>query len=309
MRQAGRVTAVIFDIGGVLVNWAPERAFEQVLPADEVAAFMERVGFHDWNRANDALASIAGSEAALVARFPDDAEAIRGYRANFLHTITEEVPGTGAVVAELRAAGVSVLALTNWAADMFAVARERFGILRRFPDIVVYGEEGIVKPDPAIYALACARAGVEPGQALFVDDVAANVAGAEAAGLRGWQFSDAASLRVELVRLGLLGPRQPLAEPAFHLAQRSEWELAPGTGSYPWSGRGLTYLAEGFVHLSFAAQLERTRQRFYADLATDDLVLLRLDPDLGLPFVVEDGFPHLFEPLPVDRVVQLSAPA
>lgn len=303
------MTAVIFDIGGVLVNWVPERAFEQVLPAGQVPAFMERIGFHDWNRANDALPSIAESEASLAARFPADADTIRGYRTHFLHTIAEDVPGTGGVVAELQAAGVTVLALTNWAADMFAIARQRFGILRRFPDIVVSGEEGMVKPDPAIYALACARAEVAPGDTLFVDDVAPNVAGAEAAGLAGWLFTDAITLREELVRRGLLGPRVPLPEPAFHWAPRAEWERALDSGTYRWSGRGRSYLEEGFVHLSFGHQLERTRQRFYADLAGDELVLLRLDPDPDLPCVVEDGFPHLFAPLPLDRVVQVSAPA
>ncbi|MCA0294530.1 MAG: HAD-IA family hydrolase [Actinobacteria bacterium] len=301
--------AVIFDIGGVLINWVPERAFEQVMPADQVGPFMERVGFHDWNRANDALPSIAASEAELAARFPADADSIRAYRTHFLHTIAEEVPGTGAVVAELSAAGVTVLALTNWAADMFAVGRERFGILRRFADIVVSGAEGIVKPDPAIYSLACRRAGVQPADAVFVDDVAANIAGAQDVGLTGLLFTSADALREDLVRLGLLGPREPVTVPTYHWAVKADWQDAVAEGSWPWSGRGLTYLGEGFVHLSFADQLAGTRERFYADLADDELVLLRLDPSDDLPILVEDGFPHLFAPLPLDRVVQASAPA
>ena len=148
------LSAVIFDIGGVLVTWAPERAFEQVMPADQVRPFMEHIGFDEWNRTNDGLGSIAESEATLAGRFPDHADGIRAYRRHFHHTITQLVPGTGAVLAELNQAGVTTVALTNWAADMFAIARERFGILKRFRDIVVSGEEGIVKPDPAIYELA-----------------------------------------------------------------------------------------------------------------------------------------------------------
>jgi 2-haloacid dehalogenase len=192
---------------------------------------------------------------------------------------------------------------------MFALARPRFGILGRFSDIVVSGREGIVKPDPAIYLLACARLGVDPGATVFIDDSPANVAIAGEVGLSGLRFTSADALRDDLVGLGILGPRQPVTVPVFHWAVRADWEPALDNGSWPWSGRGLGYDSEGFVHLSFDHQLARTRERFYADLADDELVLLRLDPAEDLPIVVEDGFPHLFAPLPLDRVVQASAPA
>ena len=302
------MTTVIFDLGGVLIRWVPERAFEQVMPAESVTPFMERIGFDEWNRANDGLRSIADSEAALADRFPTHADGIRAYREHFLHTVTEMVPGTGGVLAELNQSGVPTIALTNWAADMFEIARERFGILNRFSDIVVSGEEGVVKPDPAIYALACRRAGVEPGGAIFIDDSSANAAAAMEAGLTGLTFTSAKQLRADLVELQLLGALTPVNEPIYHWAPRIEWAAALASGHYPWSGRGMGYLAEGFVHVSFAHQLAATRSRFYADLAEADLVLLRLDPDPDLPIVVENGFPHLFAELPVGRV-QASAPA
>ena len=93
------------------------------MPAGGRAPFMEHIGFDEWNRANDGLRSIADSEAALAERFPDHAAGIRAYREHFPHTITQMVPGTGAVLAELNQAGVPTIALTNWAADMFAIAR------------------------------------------------------------------------------------------------------------------------------------------------------------------------------------------
>jgi len=299
---------VIFDIGGVLISWAPERAYEPVMPADQVPAFMERIGFDEWNRANDAVATLDGTEAALIARFPADAGAIRAYRRNFLLTITEAVPGTGAVIAELIAAGVPTMALTNWAGDMFVQARGRFGILRRFFDIVVSGDEGIVKPHPEIFELACTRASITPDQGVFIDDSPANVAGAEAVGLTGVRFTDADALRADLVGLGLLGERVPITDPVYHLATREHWEKALADGRYPWSSRDLDYLGEGFVHCSFADQVAGTRARFYADLTDDQLVLLRLDPD-GQPLIVEDGYPHLFAELPLERVTQASLPA
>jgi len=302
------LSTVIFDIGGVVLNWVPERAFEQVMPADEVPGFMKRIGFDGWNRANDALASIEGSEDELVARFPADEARIRGYRQHFLRTVTEMVPGTPAVIAELGQAGVRLGALTNWAGDMFALARPRFGVFTRFGDIVVSGTEGVVKPDPEIYRLACERLGIDPGEAVFIDDSPANVHAADEFGLHGLLFTSAAQLREDLVGLGLLADRARVTEPVFHWTLRSRWAEATASGGFPWSTRDADYNAEGFVHCSFADQVDGTRRRFYGDVPNAKLVLLQLDPDPDLPIVVEDGYPHLFAPLPVDRVAAVQRP-
>jgi 2-haloacid dehalogenase len=302
------LSAVILDLGGVVLQWEAERAFEQVLPADEVPEFLDRIEFAAWNRRNDGGHSFEAAEAELIARFPADAEAIRSYRTYFHHALTGMVPGTSAVIAELQRAGVGLTALTNWSGETFPLAHQRFGILGRFADIVVSGDERLLKPDPAIFALACERAGIEAKEAVFVDDSSANVAAATAFGLTGLLFSDAGTLRADLGRLGLLGDRQALGRPIFHWALRTEWEAATATGEYVWSSRGATYDAEGFVHCSFADQLDGTRRRYYADLADQDVVLLELDPDdPELPVVVEPGgdaeFPHVFAPLPVASVV------
>lgn len=310
MRNAGSVQpeAVIFDLGGVVLTWRPELAFEQVLAAAEVPDFMARIGFHEWNKGTDAGLSFTDAEDQLIARFPSDAAAIRAYRQHYLHTLTGMVPGTGAVMAELARADVRLSALTNWSGETFPLARERFGILKRFSDIVVSGEATLSKPDPAVFALACERAGTPPDRTVFVDDSPTNVAAAEAFGMIGRHFTGAERLRADLAELGLLGGRQSVAEPVFHWALRTNWSQALEQGSYPWSSRGVSYDAAGFVHCSFAPQLARVRSTFYADLADSDLVLLRLDPDPVLPIVVEDGgagkdFPHLFAALPVSSSV------
>ena len=291
---------MIFDVGGVIIPWVPQRAFEQVMPAEQVPAFLERVGFDEWNRANDLLPSIVEATDALAQRFPDDEAGIRAYWQNFGLTITSMVPGTAAVIAELQQADVTLGALTNWAAEPFAVAQQRFGILGRFRDIVISGLEGIVKPDPAIYRLACERLGVSPDRAIFIDDAAANAAAAGAIGMTGLHFTSAEQLRADLVDLGVLGPRPVVTEPIYHWAPRAEWHAAAAEGHYPWSTRGIDYFAEGFVHASFAHQVPGIRQEIYGDLADSDLVLLRVDPASDLPIVVENGYPHLFAPLPLD---------
>ena len=239
-------------------------------------------------------------ERELVERFPADQQAILGYRTHFSDTLTGMVPGTGAIVAELIKAGVRVVALTNWSAETFPYAQRRFGILKRFEDILVSGIERIVKPDPAIFELALERFGLPAEGTVFVDDSGRNVEAAAAVGLTARRFTDAETFRADLVELGLLEPRRPLTESIFHIADRQAWAELEAGGRYPWSSRGLSYDAQGFVHCSFAAQLPAVLDAHYADVAWSELILLELDP-AGLPVVVEDlgagPFPHLYAEL------------
>jgi 2-haloacid dehalogenase len=300
--------AVLFDLGGVLIGWDPVQAYAQVMPAAEVPAFLARIDFPAWNARHDAGLPFAEGERELVARFPEDEAAVRAYRQHFDHALTGPVPGTGAVLAELQQAGVRLAALTNWSAETFPVARERFGILRRFAGVLVSGEEGLAKPDPAIFRLALDRFGFEAGRCTFVDDSPANVAAAHAVGLDAVLFRDAVQLRDDLVERGLLGPRVLPDAPVYHLTELAVWRQARVEGRYPWSGRHGTFESEGFVHAGFADQLAGTRERKYADVADEALVVLELDPArLSVPVVVEDlgagPFPHLYGPLPVAEVV------
>lgn len=305
---AGSGWTVLFDLGGVVLTWEPARAYEQVLSPEQVPDFMAMIGFDEWNRGHDAGRRYAESEAELIAWHPEHEEAVLAYRRHFRHTLGT-VPGTGAVIAELQQAGVQLGALTNWSAETFPVACERFGLLRRFVGILVSGEEGLAKPDPAIFAMALRRFGLTAGRTVFIDDSFVNVEAARTLGITGLHFRDADQLRADLVRLGLLAPRQPLGRPVLHLTERAWWEKAQTVGHYPWSSRRATYEAEGFVHASFAEQTAGTRERIYGDLTDAELVVLELDPDrLSVPVVVEDlgagPFPHLYGPLPVAEVVR-----
>lgn len=297
-----RCQAVIFDLGGVVLSWDPRAAYERVLPAEEVATFLERVDFAGWNRLNDGGRSFEEAEQELIARFPDDREAILGYRVHFDATLTGMVPGTSGILAELGQAGVRLIALTNWSAETFPVAKERFGILRRFEAIVVSGAEGLLKPEPALYQLALDRHGLSADSTVFIDDIPSNVAAAATLGMAALSFTDAERLRTDLVGLGLLAAPQPIPNPVFHLAERSAWAEAEAeaTGRYPWSSRGLSYEREGFVHCSFADQVPGIVRNQYADLDPSELAVLEMDRD-RLPIVVEDlghgPYPHCFAEL------------
>lgn len=205
-----RVDTVVFDIGQVLIRWDPRHLYRRLIPdAAAMERFLAEICTPEWNLEQDRGRPWEDGIAALVARHPAEARLIRAYRARWHEMVPGEVPGSMAILAALRAAGVPLYAITNFAADTFAEAAQRFPVLRDgFRDVVVSGAEGLLKPDPAIFRLLLARnGGIDPARCLFVDDSARNVQGAEAVGMRGHLFRDAAGLEAALRTLGLLPAR------------------------------------------------------------------------------------------------------
>ena len=133
--------------------------------------------------------------AELSARYPDHARWIQAYWERWPEMLAGLVPGTGELIADLAAAGRDLYAITNFPGEVWPVTLHTFPVLSQFKDIIVSGFEGVTKPGPEIFALALRRFGVAPADCLFIDDVAANVAGARAAGLAAVQFTSAAALR------------------------------------------------------------------------------------------------------------------
>jgi 2-haloacid dehalogenase len=197
---------VVFDLGNVLIRWDPAPAFHGVLDPDDVPAFLDEIDFAAWNHEQDAGRSWDEAVRELTARHPHHADVIAAYVPNFLDTL-QEMPDTVALLGELQEAGVRLLALTNWSAELFAVARKEFAFLDLFDGIVVSGEERVAKPDPRVFEILLERYGVDGARALFVDDSPANVAAARQAGLRGVVFTDVAAFRDELQAAGLIQPR------------------------------------------------------------------------------------------------------
>lgn len=198
-------TTVVFDLGGVLVEWDPRLLYRRLLATDdEVEAFLDEIDFHGWNHAQDAGEHTwAEAVELLAARHPRHRELIAAYPARFTETLGGPIQESVALVRTLRDADVRLLALTNWSAELFAVARPQLGFLDLFEAVVVSGEEGVAKPDPAIFELLVRRHALEPASTVFVDDREANVDAAAAAGLTPVLFTDPAALRRDLTRLGL----------------------------------------------------------------------------------------------------------
>jgi 2-haloacid dehalogenase len=203
---AERPTAVIFDVGHVLYDWDPRYLYRRLIDDDRALdAFLGDVVTREWHFQHDAGRPFAETAAELSARFPEHAELIAHWGPRFIESIGDPVPGMHALVEELDARGVPLFAITNFSGEFFPPFRAREAALfDRFRDIVVSGDEKLVKPDAAIYRLALDRFGLRAAEAAFIDDNAANIAGARALGIHAIHFTDAPATRAALTRLGLL---------------------------------------------------------------------------------------------------------
>ena len=199
------VKAVVFDLGGVLIDWDPRYLYRKLL-ADEAAVeeFLATVCTPEWNAEQDRGRPFAEGVAELVERHPAHADAIAAYAERWPEMLGGVIGGTVELLAELRAAGTPLYALTNWSAETFVVARERFELLSWFDGVVVSGEERMIKPDPRFFWLLLDRFGLDPGATFYVDDSEPNVAAARRLGLDAVRFTGPRQVRRELTARGLL---------------------------------------------------------------------------------------------------------
>jgi 2-haloacid dehalogenase len=199
------VKAAVFDLGGVLIDWDPRYLYRKLL-ADEAAVeeFLATVCTPEWNAELDRGRPFAEGVAELVERHPAQAAAITAYHERWPEMLGGEVPGAVAVLADLRAAGVPLYALTNWSAETFAITRGRFAFLEWFDGVVVSGQERVIKPDPRIFRLLADRFGLDPETTFYVDDSEANVAAARALGFDAVRFTGPERLRRDLEARRLL---------------------------------------------------------------------------------------------------------
>lgn len=201
------VRAVVFDLGNVLISWDPFPAIAGSVGPDRARAFLEDedFDFSAWNLAQDAGRTWEEGEAAAIATHPQWEREIYAYRPNFAAALRGPVRDTLEILTDLKAAGTRLFALTNWSAQLFPMAREIYGFLELFEDIVVSGDEKLAKPDPRIFAVLAERishvASLE--ETVFIDDSAVNIEAAKRAGMDAIQFADTGHLRGDLQARGL----------------------------------------------------------------------------------------------------------
>ena len=203
------IKAVVFDFGGVLIDWSPQYLYRHLIPDDaERAWFLSNVCTMDWVIRQDGGQPISEGTAELIAKFPGHEPLIRAFYERWHEMVAGVLDDGVATVEKLEDANVPLFGLTNWSAETFPYAWEHYPVLRRFKDIVVSGRVKMVKPDPAIFAEMLRRIraqlpGIEAHELVFIDDNIANAKAANELGWHGVHHTNAVQTEIKLRELGL----------------------------------------------------------------------------------------------------------
>jgi 2-haloacid dehalogenase len=196
---------IIFDIGKVLIDWDPKILYRKIFADDEkVEWFLNTICTSEWNLEQDRGRKFADAVTVLSAQHPDYAEHIAAYDTRWHETIPGAIIGTVDILETLHKNATPLYAITNFNQDKFRETKLRFPFLNLFRDIVVSGDEGLIKPDPAIYELCLQRSNLKASECYFIDDSLKNVKGAEAVGMQAHHFTTPEKLRAALKGLGVL---------------------------------------------------------------------------------------------------------
>jgi 2-haloacid dehalogenase len=202
----GPVRAVVFDLGGVLIDWDPRYLYRQLFDGREaeMEAFLTLVTTKEWNHRQDAGRPWAEAVEELGLAHPEQRDLIEAYASRWEEMLGGAIEGTVAILAELRDAGVPLYALSNWSAETFPRARAMYDFLGWFDGTVISGELGITKPDPRIYEHLLETFDLEAAQVFFTDDLEVNVEAARALGIEAVVYRGPEPLRRDLVAAGFL---------------------------------------------------------------------------------------------------------
>ena len=201
------IDTVVFDLGGVLIDWDPRHLYRTIFTGPDAEADMElflaQVCTPEWNAEQDRGRTLAEATAILVERHPDQAELIEAYYGRWDEMLGRPIEGTVRVAAALKRGGLRLVALSNWSAETFPRARRRMTFLDDFDGVLISGAVGLIKPDRAIFDLVAQRHQIAPSRAIFIDDSPKNVAAAAEAGFDAIVFESPDQLRHELAGRGL----------------------------------------------------------------------------------------------------------
>jgi 2-haloacid dehalogenase len=196
---------VVFDLGNVLLRWDPRFLYRKIFDDEaKMEWFLANVCTMDWVIEQDRGRSYADGVALLIGKHPEFAQEIAAFDQRWQETLPHAIDGTVEILQELDAKGVPLYAITNWNGPKYHDAKARFPFLQKFRDVVVSGDERLLKPGPEIFQMLCRRNGLKADDCFFVDDNAANVLGAEAVGMAGHQFTEPEHLRRALTEANLL---------------------------------------------------------------------------------------------------------
>jgi 2-haloacid dehalogenase len=198
--------AVVFDLGGVLIDWNPRHLYRKMFDGDEEAMerFLSEICTSDWNARQDEGRPFAEATDELIACHPEQAGLIRAFFDRWPEMVAGAIEQTVEILAELKRAGREIYALSNWSAETFPHARERFVFLNWFDFIVISGEIGLIKPNRKVFDFLLEKTGRRAEDCVFIDDSPTNVAAAKELGFDAIHFRTPRQLREELMDRGIL---------------------------------------------------------------------------------------------------------
>lgn len=193
---------IIFDFGGVLLDWNPHYLYDPYFGDVEKAEwFLTNICTYPWNAQHDAGKPVAEGTTELIAQYPEWEKEIRMYYSEFEKMLSGQIADMEEYIKELKGRGFRIYGLSNWSVETFAMIRPKYPILDLMEDMVISGKEKVMKPDAKIYQIALSRFGIKPEESVFIDDNVNNIIGCEAAGIHGIVFKDAGQLRSDLEKL------------------------------------------------------------------------------------------------------------
>jgi len=203
--QDTQIDAVVFDLGNVLIPWNPRNLYRKLFKGDDAGMerFISTVCTPDWSDSLDSDQSFAEGTANLISRFPEQESLIRMYDERWDEMLGEPIAENVSLLSELHQKGWPLYALSNWPIEKLPLARARFGFFSLFRDMVISGEVGFRKPNPAIFRLMIKKNGLNPARTVFIDDTMGHIEAARSLGLIGIRHLSPAQLRADLLKLGI----------------------------------------------------------------------------------------------------------
>lgn len=200
------IKAIIFDYGNVLLEWNPRYVYKRYFPNDPegMEEFLKEIDFMEWNTQQDKGRTFAEGVAALSKQFPHHAHLIQAYHDHWVDSIGEAYWDTVDILHQLKARGFPMYGLSNWSAETFPYAREKYNFFELFDDMVISGAVGFAKPEPEIFQILLDKIGRPAKECLFIDDSLPNIQQATTMGFRTIHFVSPSQLKVTLLQLGLL---------------------------------------------------------------------------------------------------------
>lgn len=197
------INTIIFDLGAVLIDWNPRYVFRHLfVTEDAMEHFLSKVCTSDWNELQDAGRSFQEATNMLIQQFPEYKSEITAYYDRWEEMLKGPIPETVKLLAELKATNkFKLFALTNWSAESFPIAKEKYNFLSWFDGIVVSGEEKMKKPDPKIFYLLIERHNIDVESCLFIDDNPINTEAATQLGIKCVHFEETESSITKIRKL------------------------------------------------------------------------------------------------------------